>query len=167
MPSPIYNVMQNILACTQDELARRELDPVGFAMVQAGSTPVIDHIGNGGVCGELIVNLAGAYNSVDFPNPDPLGRCGQEKAYIINVAIFRCAAVPTGTKMAPVMPSVEKMEASAEQVDGDMLAIEAGIKCCLSEGDEPRLYVLGDYTPYGPAGAAVGGYWRVTVGPVQ
>jgi hypothetical protein len=167
VPSAIYNVMEGIKACVQAELARRDLEPVGYAMIQAGGTPVIDHVGNGGNCGELVVNLASAYSSVDFPNPDPEGRCGSEKAYVINVAIFRCAAVPTGTAMAPIMPTVAAMEASAQQVDADMMAIEAGIKCCLVEGDDPRLYVLGDYTPYGPAGAAVGGYWRVTVGPVN
>lgn len=159
----IYPTMIELLTQVELENDRSGLPVLDFTSVQPGSQPVIDHVGNGKQCSELVVNLVSTFPTQGFPNPDPDGSCGTELAYEIQVAVFRCAKVPKGNSASNLrLPTEVDMLESTRLHTADMAAMHRAI-CKALKGK--RKYVLRGFTPYGPEGGAVGGTWLLVVGP--
>jgi hypothetical protein len=126
--------------------------------------PAFDFIGSDcDECdGELWVRLVNAYVShTRFPTEEdgPLTIANPKIAYVLEVGTVRAMAETTDDQANPT--TVAALEAGAEKALADMAAIRRAICKCL--GDAKRTYVLGSYTPYGPQGFAIGGWWQVTV----
>lgn len=159
----IYPVLIALAAGTEAELVSSGLGDRYITTVQPGQTPVIDYVGLGKECAEIIVNLVQAYPSSIFPNPDPTGACGIQLAYEVQVGVMRCAPPMGGTKAAPKPPTPAEVLNSARQHTADMAAVHRAICKVLRP---TRQYAIATFAPYGPEGNAVGGTWTVVVGGV-
>lgn len=152
-----YPIMVALTACVAEELAKRDLPPVGKVTLQPGSVPSIDYAGNGKDCAELIVNLMTAFPVDTFPLADSTGTCSNALAYQVQVGLFRCAPpLRGGGKQPPTME--DQLEATRLHL-ADMAALRAAIRCCFAGTD--REYVLLPFAPYS-GGNAVGGVWTIT-----
>lgn len=156
----IQSVLTRMADCVIAELASSGL-PEAKVTIQPGATPVLDYVGNGGNCGELIVSVPSSFPTESFPTPAERPTCVNELAYVVEVAIFRC--VPTGKKVGSsfIPPSPEQVFESTRLHLADMQAAHRAIRCCLGGKNQ---YVLGAWAPYGPEGGVAGGVWTVTVG---
>lgn len=161
----VYPVMLALAECATAELVKSGLTPITKVTVQPGPNPVMDYVGNGDDCGEIIVNLNTGFPVDGFPNPAEDGLCTSEFAYEVALAIFRCAPPLHGTKNAPLPPTPEEQTNATREYLADMAAMKRAILCCMQQ--QKRQYVLRVWTGYGPSGNVVGGVWTVLVGPVQ
>jgi hypothetical protein len=157
-----YPVMVALAACTEEQLITRDLPPISKVTLQPGLEPVMDYVGNGKECGEIIVNMLNAFPYGPFPNPSTEANCGTPIAYTIEVGIFRCAPPMRGTRERPRPPLPEEQLESTRLHLADMAAVHAAIRCCM-KGFPDRSYVVLPFQPYGPSGGVVGGTWGVVV----
>lgn len=108
-------------------------------------------------CGMGYVRLDSLYPSRVFANPDIDARCGSPLAARIAVGVTRCLP-DMDARGNP--PGVDQQTEAVRYQMADMMAARRAIACCL---DPATKYVLGAYTPVGPAGGCGGGQWLVTV----
>jgi hypothetical protein len=157
----IYPVLLAMLECAELELEKSGLPPVGYASIQPGALPVLDHVGNGKECDEMIINVTNGFPTNGFPIIDQFGTCGSAMAFEVQLGVFRCAPVPAGK-----LPQNFKLPTPVQQLNAtrlhlaDMQAMKRALACCLKNYE----YVIRTWLPYGPAGGAVGGAWLVAVG---
>lgn len=153
--------MSELLASVIAELTLRGLDVPEFQMIQPGNSFVLDHVGNGCGCAELIIysDISHPIAASGFPAQTATIDCGSGYAHSMNVAIFREAVIPSDN--FDVLPSPADQTASAQQQANDREAIKIAIlKAFQGKFD----FVLGAFSSYGPIGAAIGGIWQVLVG---
>lgn len=112
--------------------------------------------------GQAFVRMTTAVPSSVFPNADasPMS-CLTTLAYTFEVGVSRPSTYLDFAAGEANLPSDEEQIASAHNQYADMMAIRAAVK---RTRDDVDLVVLGAYTPFGPDGGVVGGYWTVTVG---
>lgn len=156
-----YPVMQALIARVPLELAASGLAPVGYAYMQPGGQPVIDYAGLDNNCGELIVSMLTAYPSTNFPAQESSLNCVPQMAYQLEVALFRCAPNPTGTKQTPRPPTVEAQNNATRLYLADMKAVKRAI--CKTMAELERAFVLQSFRGYGPEGGVLGGVWPLLV----
>lgn len=154
----IYPTMLQLVACAQAENDRSGLPAVGYAMVQPGVQVVLDHVGNGKECAEIIVNMTTSYPVDIFPNPDFTGTCSSTMAYEVQLAIFRCSPQPKNGRA----PSITEQLESTRIHLADKAAMLRAIQCCFQT--QKRDYIVRSFLPYGPQGVVVGGAWLIVVG---
>lgn len=155
-----YPVMVDLAAQVQKEIVKSGLDPIDKVTLQPGIQPVSDYAGNKSNCGEIIVNMTSAFATDAFPDAVPTATCSDELAFVVTVWVLRCAAPMGGTTQQPKPPSPEAQLASTRDHLADMQAVRRAIVCTFRDMD--RQYVVGNFTPWGPSGNVVGGYWTVT-----
>jgi hypothetical protein len=112
--------------------------------------------------GQAFVRLTGAVPTTTFPNPDasPMS-CLTTLAYTFELGVSRPSTYLDFVAGEANLPDDEEQIASAHAQYADMMAVRAAVK---RVRDDVDLVVLGAYTPFGPDGGTVGGYWTVQVG---
>lgn len=128
--------------------------------------------------GQLTVNVVRIFttNYNDFPREvafrgnavvrDSRGCLPPVTAVELNVTVFRCAPIPTDQGCPP---TPEQLEASALQLNVDMLAVQQGIICCLADAGQSEQhpngyrYVMGSSRVIDPSGGCVGFSQSLTV----
>lgn len=146
----VFETMIALQQCVCEEITKRGLPSVCFCGVVPGATPVFDFAEEG----MAWVRLANSFPAVAFPSQDQtLRSCGSPLAYQLEVGIVRCVEVNEDGE-APTLE--QQFEATRLQM-ADMEAMRYAIQCCLPNASK----ILGNYTPYGPQGAAVGGWWNL------
>lgn len=149
--APVFASMVALQQCVCEEIEKRGLPSVCFCGVVPGSTAVLDFAEEG----MAWVRLNTAAPSIVFPSQDQsLRSCGAPLAYQFEVGIVRCAPTLDDDGSPPTLE--EQFEATRLQM-ADMEAIRAAIQCCLPNASK----ILNSYTPYGPQGGALGGWWTV------
>lgn len=149
----IWPIMVQLSQCLCEELTARGLMPGDcFCGMFPGDNAVWDYTN-----GLAYVRLVDSYPSTAFPaaNTTPRGSCSAMLAATLEVGLLQCAPAMSGTGVLPTQE--EQFEATRLQIAG-MRAMQQAIACC-----DLDLVVLGTYTPQGPQGGLVGGYWQLNV----
>jgi hypothetical protein len=155
----IYPRLIAIAEGVQMAIAQNGLPIVERVSVQPGTEPVMDYVGNGKDCAEIIVNMMGAtIMPVSTAETASFSGCQPELVFQVAVGVFRCAPTPKGNP--PKMPTAADQLNATRLHLADMRASKRGI-CMALEGVQ---YEVNDFQPYGPEGGVVGGVWTVTVG---
>lgn len=153
----VYGLMSDLAACLCAENAECGSPDLCYCGVTPGSVP----IDMGGLecdpAGQGWVRLTTGYPSstVGVPDQTPNRAPATALGFGLEVGILRHFPM-----QAEPLSDEQIEEATAQQIT-DMLTIRKAILCC-----SPLLrqdYVLGTYSPLGPAGGLVGGSWLVTV----
>lgn len=101
------------------------------------------------VCGMGYVRLSLGSPYEIFPAPAIDDRCSLPLMWGVEVGALRCfPSEPDGSTIDPSTSA----EVALKQIL-DARALRAAIKCCSGK------WGLGAWTPYGPLGGCVGGYW--------
>lgn len=105
-------------------------------------------------CGMAWVRVVTAYAAAGAGNQtsEP-GNCNSGIGFDVEVGMLRCT--PIGEATTP--PKPEQLLASAQLQWADMMIMRKAVACCAGVRD----WVLGTYTPMGPAGGLVGGFWTI------
>jgi hypothetical protein len=150
----IWPLMVQMHQCLCETLTERGLMPGAcFCGILPGDQAVWDYSD-----GMAWVRLVDSYPSTAFPaaNTTPRVSCSAMLVATLEVGLLQCAPQMGGDGSLPTQEA--QMEASRLQIAG-MRALQQAIACC----DLP-LIVLGTYTPQGPQGGLVGGFWQINVG---
>jgi hypothetical protein len=154
----VYGLMTDLAACLCVENENCGSPDLCYCGVTPGSVP-IDMSGLGcDPAGQGWVRLTTGFASttVGLPDTTPNGAERAGVGFGLEVGILRHFPVA-----AEPLTDEEIVEASEQQIK-DMLTIRTAILCCSALKKQD--YILGSYTPLGPAGGLVGGSWLVTVG---
>lgn len=139
-----------------DEVATRGLAGFCDSYLAAGQQFALDNC-NGDCEGVLWTRTAGAFPSVDFPNPQSaVSRGPIILAEQFEVGIVRGMSVPSKGQAY----ESDDFTRYTQRQHADMAAILNAI-CGYFRGLDIS-FIIGNYTPYGPQGACVGGSWLVT-----
>lgn len=150
----IWPFLVSLQQCIEQENAKAGLPALGFISVMAGGDLALYYTEKG----QAWVRLAGAFPSTALPAPEQrLAKCNTPLAYTIEVGVARCAPQ---TKDRGANPTAADWFEFSRLQAADMRMLQRAIACCVQRRD----YVLGQWTPLGPAGNAVGGAWTLTVG---
>lgn len=131
-----------------------------FCGIIPGDAAVPQYAGNcQDKCGMAWVRLMSSYPSsgVGVVNSRP-GNCASEQDAVVEVGWVRC--MPTGNQYGDAPTPDELLQATDEQMAG-LQTLKSAIVCCPAFTSKD--YILGAYTPLGPAGGLVGGTWTVTL----
>jgi hypothetical protein len=158
--------MIGIMGALETELEERDLPAVGIGAPRTGLQFAIDRpFMDSEECeGEAWVALGNIQLSSTFPEASSLGELVNRSgplSVMAQVGIMRCAIATSPD--ATTLPTLEQYIAEADMVTADMLAIRAAI-CRYFQGLKPPMDVdfrLGEWTPTGQDGLAVGGAWTV------
>lgn len=150
-------LMQIGIDALNEELTRRETRE-GLCMVGLlhGEQVIIDY-GMESCGGMAYVRLVTAVTTATFPNAATAGTCASDLAYSMEMGIHR-PAVPFDGKN---LPDADEQSAGTVLALDDMLAMHAALREVEARAEN---FVLGAYTPAGPAGGVLGGTWSFTVG---
>lgn len=150
----IWPIMVQLSQCLCETLNERGLMPGNcFCGIFPGDSAPWDYSD-----GMAYVRLVDTYPSTVFPtaNTTPRVSCSAMLVATLEVGLFQCA--PTLGADGSIPTEVDQFEAAQLQLAG-MRAMQQAIACC-----DIDPIVLGTYTPQGPQGGLVGGYWNVNVG---
>lgn len=155
-----YPVLIQLAACLEEEIEKRGLPKPGFSGVLPGAAALLEYAGGDSedCSGQSWTRLVNEFASTNFPEPDVLAQCAMPMAFQIEVGVMRCIGV--GDDAGNPLTMAEQLAATRLQL-ADMNAARVAIQCCVNKMD--LQYALGEYTPYGPDGGVVGGFWTVTV----
>ena len=107
-------------------------------------------------CGMAWTRLIGAYSAAGVGNVVTTpGNCSVGTGFDVEMGMLRCT--PIGTADKP--PKPEELLASAQLQWADMNVMRKAVACCPAS----RNWSLGSYTPMGPGGGLVGGFWVITM----
>lgn len=154
----IFPLAEAVLASVVGQLALAGLPVVDAAFVAPGNQAAMDYACEGG---QAWVRIVSAYTSTTFPEPDQSAQsmCVGRPAALIEVGVARCAPEPTQTMGVLEAPAPEVLTESARVQSADREAMRRGI--IAGGGDD---VIIGSYTPLGPQGGIVGGFWRSYIG---
>lgn len=131
-----------------------------FCGLVPGEAPAIEYVTNcdDDMCGMAWVRLAAVapISGVGVPNI-VINNCNSEIGFDAEVGIMRCA--PAGESDGTPPPADELLAAADLQI-ADMMAMYRAIACCDALDD----FIIETYTPVGPDGGAVGGFWTLSAG---
>lgn len=149
----IWPIMQELKECMCQTLEDRGLMPGDcFCGVLPGDNVSYDYTN-----GMAWVRLVDSYPSSTFPSQDSaFTSCQAPLAATLEVAALNC--VP-GLTASGVFPGEAILKEATRLQLATMHALRYAIQCC-----EIEEIMLGAYTPVGPQGNLVGGFWQVNVG---
>ncbi len=155
--NPIAVALTNLATCLCGQIVADGLPDVCFCGVIPGEAASAMYGGDcSKKCGMAWVRLVEATPAngagVEVTTP---ANCMAGLGFTVEVGMLRCT--PIGTATTP--PKPEELLASAQLQWADMMVMRRSIACCPGNRD----WVLGAYTPMGPGGGLVGGFWTVTL----
>ena len=168
----VYPMMQELLGCLCDEIARSELPAPCRCELKSGVTVALDFgpsesaKGNGQAWVRLVA--AGATFPGDIGDQQaPImltSRCSTPSAYELEVGISRCVTMGTTVNNKYIPPSAEAEAADTKLQLADMAAMKRTVLCCLKDKLGPDVEIgLGVYQPIDVQGGVGGGTWQVFV----
>jgi len=168
----VYPMMQELLGCLCDEIARSELPAPCRCEVKPGAAYALDFgptessKGNGQAWVRLVA--AGATFPGDVGDQQaPIlltTRCNAPAAYELEIGISRCVTLGTTVNQRYIPPTAEAEAADVRLQIADMAAMKRTVLCCLKDklGDDVEIG-LGIYQPIDIQGGVGGGTWQVFV----
>lgn len=141
------------------ELAKRSLPETCFSGVVPGTTPALDYVYASDCGGMAWSRVTQLYPSTNFPLNDQAVSAGYAVpplAQTYELGLIRRAPVPDNGQP----PAAEEQYDAGRIAMADQRALLAVICRWFQSRDIP--FLLGAWTPVGPDGAVVGGYWTVT-----
>lgn len=160
--NPVIALMGELAQCLCATIASEGLPPVCFCGIVPGEVPSLDYVNScDEACGMAWVRMAGA-GMVSSINNESVQKnnCDGTLGWDMEVGMIRCS--PVGDEQGNA-PEQDEWLASADLQLADMVAMKKAIMCCPSF----KYFVLTTYTPIGPQGGAVGGFWIVGTQDVQ
>ena len=157
LPNRVATVLTDLSICLCAQIEIDGLPPTCFCGVMPGAEVAMDYAGDcDSVCGMAWVRLIAAYpsSSIGAASERP-GNCAMGIGFDIEMGIVRCLDV--GESGEP--PTPESMAESALLQSADMMAMWRAVICCNGSKD----WMMGQYQPYGPEGALVGGMFQIAV----
>jgi hypothetical protein len=160
----LNGAMDILLANVMEELQKPGHDSKLCHVTKYPGAEVPTDVGaESGCMGQLYVTYTTAFPTTTFPNPGITDdNCTYTLAFPLQVGIHRTVPVmsnPFGG--TPQYPSDTDLSNATEKQVADMLAMHRAIQRLR---DDVEQLVIGTYTPTGPDGGAVGGYWSLTIG---
>jgi len=156
----IQPLLEDLAECLCAQIHEDGSPELCFCGIMPGDGFVAEYAGDcNDRCGAAYVRLTQAYPSVTAGQPDVTrNNCGASLGIDIEIGIIRCAPMPNSRGEAP--PPAEVL-AAARQQSKDILTMRKAVLCCneLKAHD----YIMGTYTPVGPQGDALGGFWTLAV----
>ena len=153
----IADRIAELTACLETELASDPPCEIVWWPGNEVSWEFCDDCG-GARCGMayIVVSNVFHYQTFPFPDTESEGRADSPLGYDLRVGVLRClgGAEDDGNIEA------EAYDAAALRQHNDALAVRRAVRCC-SDDISVR---IGQYTPEGPDGNCVGGFWSVTIG---
>lgn len=156
-PNQVQAALEQVAACLCIQIAADDLPGLCFCGVVSGAQVALDY--GGGTegcqegCGMAWVRLVTLYPSSAAGVPsEEAGNCGEGLGIEIEVGIVRCAWTPDEDGAGPT--EADLLSDTELQV-ADAMTMRRAIICCAPAKD----INMGVYTPYGPQGATVGGFW--------
>ena len=153
------DVMAEILATADTKLTACGDGPLCWVGLRPGAA-VPDEICDDG-CGQLTLHVIRVFQTDNFPNPADVtvgGGCQYPLAATLQLRIMRCFG-DLDESGEPATPAAATT--ALNQQNADMMAMLEAINCNAAD----RRTALADYTPEGPLGNYVGGYWTFDVTP--
>lgn len=151
----IFDDLTVLGACLCEQIRADGLPETCFCGIVPGEAAVAAYAGDcAKKCGMAWVRMGAVYpaSGVGIANEEPKN-CGSGIGYGVEVGILRCAH--TGTAEQMPTPAEQMMDAQLQVAD--MLAMRRAVACCPGSTD----WILGIYTPTGPQGGLVGGFWSL------
>lgn len=162
VPDLLWTRLVTLTGCLEATLSHYEA-PTCRVFVAPGGPPAWDvccdcHEGEG----QAWVQVDRVYATDNFPAEQTgANRCRPaEFAAVIRMGVLRCAA--TVDDQAEI-PSADRLIADAWKVQRDRVAMYDALTCCFLDDADPGTYVVGPWTPLGPAGGCVGGTIEFTL----
>ena len=150
-----YVIAKRLLECLAERLEEEERDPIEISVVLPGVSAF--RVG-ASECSQAWVRIAGAYPSTVTGQPDARpGACGPLLGLSLEFGIMRCWTPPDEDEE----PSTEELETAMAEIAADIETLKATILCC--DALESEDVLMGRWTPMGPEGPDVGGYWTLEV----
>jgi hypothetical protein len=151
-PPPLVANLMELAECVCEYLATEGGGPTCWCGLLPGASAAWEYCGEcgGDTCGMGWVRVISGFPYEVFPIPTIDDRCFRPLAWAVEVGSLRC--IPQPGDGSPPSPEVMAEAAVIQIVDS--WAMYEAIKCCSRMG-------LGvqSYTPQGPQGGCVGGYW--------
>lgn len=152
-------MVETLAACLCGEVCESDLPGVCFCGVLPGSSVALDYVNSctDATCGMAWVRLVSATpGGLSSDLLTQTNNCETGLRLNVEVGIVRCSPSPDDEGNPP---SAEDMLAATELQIDDMMLMRRAITCCVDSHD----YLLGSYSPFGPEGGAVGGFWTVQI----
>lgn len=156
----LYQRLFDLADCLCAQIETDERPPVCFCGVIPGEAVIADGIDGcaDGLCGIAWVRLVSAQHVVGVGVRDErAGNCGSEVGMEVELGILRC--YPINEDGSPL--SIEEQAAAAEVQFMDTDTICRAVMCCPSL--QSKDFIMRGYTPMGPLGGVVGGYWTISM----
>jgi hypothetical protein len=155
--SRVSQVLDDLAVCLCAQIEIDGLPPTCFCGVMPGAEVALDYAGDCEVrCGMAWVRMIAAYPSTSVgAAAERPGNCSAGVGIDIEMGIVRCLDVGDGGQP----PSPDAMAGSARLQSADMMAMWRAVVCCNGSND----WMMGQYQPYGPEGALVGGMFQIAV----
>lgn len=152
----VFALLAEVATCLCAQIAADGLPDVCFCGVLPGEVTIADYASEcDAACGMAYVRMTSMYPSVAVGTPsEQAGNCATGLGIEVEVGILRCAPMPDSDGSPP--GADEQLAATQLQI-ADALAAWKAISCCQNNQD----FLLGTYTPVGPQGDVVGGFWAV------
>jgi hypothetical protein len=153
----VHGLLVDLAACLCEENTACGSPSLCFCGVIPGAQPIDMSGVDCDPAGQAWVRLVTGYPSKAVGQPDTsVGNLESGLGFTIEVGILRYFPI-----QSEAMEDEDILIASEQQIT-DMMAIYRAITCCpaLTVKD----YILGTYTPLGPAGGLAGGQWTLSVG---
>jgi hypothetical protein len=148
----VLNGLDALSAAVCNELATSGAGPTCWCGLYPGSAPSWEYCGecSGSACGMGYVRLAGVFPYSTFPIQAVDFHCVMPLAWTVEVGALRCVPQPADGEL--LSPSLMGNVALEQVLDAQ--ALYRALKCY-------GLDVAAEsYTPVGPMGGCVGGFWR-------
>lgn len=155
MPGVTFPIMADLAESLTRELRRAGLlDDLCILTVMPGEQVAWDYVDEGGMAW---VRLVRAFPTAAFPEPDvSVGNCVYTLGYEVEMGALRQAP---GIDQHGNLPTEDDHLLCVEKQYADMEAMYRALT-----NVDIDLKVVNDYTPVGPAGGGVGGFWGAIVG---
>jgi hypothetical protein len=146
--------------CLCAQIATDGLPEPCFCGLVPGEAPAVEYVTNcsDDKCGMAWVRLSAVapITGIGIPNIT-INNCNSVIGFDAEVGIMRCA--PVGDQDGNP-PSDEELLAAADLQIADMMAMYRAMACC----EALEEFIIETYTPIGPDGVAVGGFWTLSAG---
>lgn len=157
----VFDKVAGLAECLCAQIATEGMTEPCFCGVLAGDTVVNDYIGsctdtrNGMAYVRLIT---GAPTTGIGVQDTTLNNCAADLGFDLEVGILRSVNLAPNRDGSPPTPAQQLAWAQTQM--NEMEAMRRAIMCCAVLGD----FILNEYTPVGPAGGVIGGFWTLSAG---
>lgn len=156
----VQSTLHALAECLCAQIATDDSPAMCFCGVVPGDAAVADYAGDCDTeTGMAWVRLISTYPATGVGVPDErAGNCGAALGFDVEVGILRMMSV--GDDLGNPPTAAEQLAAVDQQVK-DMMTMRRAVACCPALPGKD--FTLNTYTPQGPYGALVGGFWTISV----